>query len=290
MLVVVASLSAAVPALAATAFIATMRAPSGSAEAGGQLYRIDLQTRTSTLVGRILVDGAYPIGLTAMAFHPKTNVLYAVTVGIFDAQRATLLTIDPKTAEARLVRRLSLPLTDISFDPEGRLYGCATTGQLATVDLQTGKVATLGPATGSPGGAFAIDAQGNAYVAPWSGPATLDRVDLKAGTVVPGPRLTGLRDVATLRSMKFSGKGELLAAQSIRDAHAASALLRIDPSTGSVVAVADIPEDAEAIAILENEMLAWDTQRVVAYGLVVAALVVLAIFFFYMRLKRRKPG
>lgn len=261
-----------------------MRAPSGSADAGGHLYRVDLDTGASTFVGRILVD-TQPVGLTAMAFHPKTNVLYAVTVGINDASRARLLTVDPGTAEARVIGRLTQPLSDISFDPTGQLYGwSANTGQLALVEVQTGKVATLGPVSASGGGgAFAIDSAGNAFVATWSGPATLDRVDLRAGTVSAGPPLANMSDVTTLRSMAFSEAGELLGARTVRDEHAASVLVRIDPHTGSAAAIANIPDDAEAIAVMDHGLSRKEMQRWAALAMLAATLLGLAVFSFHMR-------
>lgn len=276
---------------AVTAFVATMRAPSGSAEAGGRLYRVDLATGTRVFVGRVLVDGTQPVGLTAMAFHPRTNVLYAVTVGINDANRAALLTVDPATAEARVVGRLSQPLSDISFDPIGQLYGWSmSTGQLARVDIQSGKVATLGPAAnGAVGGAFAIDSQGKAFVATWSGPATLERVDLEAGTVSVGPPLANVGDVTTLRSMAFSERGELLAAHSIRGAHAASVLLRIDPETGDAATVANIPDDAEAIAVVPQDPWPQEVKRWFACAMLAATLLVLAVLFFRMGQAARPP-
>jgi len=266
--------------LAADVYVATLRAPAGSAQSGGHLYRVDLASGKPTFIGRVLVDGTQPVGLTAMAFHPRTNVLYAVTWGINDAKRAALLTVDHATGEARLVARLTRPLTDISFDPEGRLYGwTADTGQLALVDIRTAKVSTIGdmarPATG---GAFAIDSRGNGYVATWDGSATLDRVDLREGTIATGSALHDLREVSALRSMAFAAGGELLATHSLRSGHAGSVLLRIDPANGEAKAIGDIPEDSEAIAVAAtNSAARTDLMRWIAYAVIAIALLVLAL-------------
>ena len=265
-------------ALASEIFIGTLRAPAGSREEGGHLYRVDVESGATKFIGRILVDGTQPVGIAAMAFHPRTNVLYGITVGVNDAKRASLLTIDPVNAEARVVARLSKPLSDISFAPDGRLFGWTlSTGQLALVDLVNGNVSALGETTAPPvGGAFAIDAGGNAYVAPWNVRGRLDRVDLRAGTTSPGPQVSNL-DLTSLRSMAFSPAGELLATHSIRNASSASTLLRIDTATGEASAIADIPEDSEAIAVAATESVAnAKSLRYLAYAIFAVVFVALA--------------
>jgi len=276
-------------ATASDVFIGTLRSPSGSPEAGGHLYRVDSRSAAVTFVGRVMVDGAQPVGLTAMAFHPRTHVLYGITIGINDSTRARLLTIDPSNAEARIVARLSKPLSDISFSPDGRLFGwTANTGQLAVVDITNGNVTTLGETVGAPlGAAFAIDSGGNAYAAPWVAGGRLERVDLAAGTVIPGPAVSGM-DPTSLRSMAFSPRGELLAIHSVRTTSFASTLVRIDPATGGTSKVGEIPADSEAIAAEMREP-AMDAERLRygLYGLLVALSVVLAAARFMRRPSRR---
>ena len=276
-------------AVSSDVFIGTLRSPSGPAEAGGHLYRVDSGSAAVTFVGRVMVDGAQPVGLTAMAFHPRTHVLYAITIGINDSTRARLLTIDPATAEARVVARLSKPLSDVSFAPDGRLFGwTANTGQLAVVDLANGNVATVGDAGGPPlGAAFAIDPEGNAYAAPWVAGGRLERVDLHAGTVAPGPPVSGM-DPTSLRSMAFSPRGELLAIHSVRTTSFASTLLRIDPVTGSATTIGEIPADSEAIAAQAGGPGATaEPLRFVIYGfLVVLGVVLAAVHFGRQRLRK----
>ena len=264
------------PSFASEVFVATMR--------GGHLYRVDAQNAKSTLVGTVVLDGTHAVGLSAMAFHPRTNVLYGITMGINDANRATLLTIDPASGQARVVGRLSRPLSDISFDPNGRLFGwTANTGQLAIVDLNTARVSALGEASDPPiAGAFAIDSRGNAYVAPWSAPGTLQHVDLQDGRVSPGPKVSNLQDLSTVRSMAFSAGNDLLAAHSIRATPPASSLLRIDPATGVAKAVGDIPEDSEAIAVSATQPAARaDLMRQIAY--VILASILLSALWYWRR-------
>src|SRR4051812_32000032 len=68
-------------------FVGTLRAPSGSREEGGHLYCVDAATGAKRFIGRILLDGAQPVGITALAFHPRSNVLYGITSGLNDAKR-----------------------------------------------------------------------------------------------------------------------------------------------------------------------------------------------------------
>lgn len=276
--------------LASDVFIGTLRAPAGSREDGGHLYRVDVEGGATKFIGRILVDGTQPVGIAAMAFHPRTNVLYGITVGVNDAKRASLLTIDPMNAEARVVARLSKPLSDISFAPDGRLFGWTlNTGQLALVDLVSGSVTALGDAGAAPvGGAFAIDAGGNGFVVPWSVRGRLDRVDLRVGTTSPGPQVSGL-DLTSLRSMAFSPAGELFATHSIRNASSASTLLRIDTATGETSAIRDIPEDSEAIAVAATHSVAnAQALRYLAYAIFAVVFVMLAWMHLHGRGRRKE--
>ena len=271
-------------------FVGTLRAPSGSREDGGHLYCVDVASGSSRFIGRILVDGAQPIGITAMAFHPHTNVLYGITSGLNDAKRTSLLTIDAATGEARVVARLSRPLSDISFAPDGRLFGWTlNTSQLALVDTGNGSVSTIGHAGEAPiGGAFAIDSRGNAYVAPWSAEGRLDRIDLALGTTVSAAPISSV-DLTSLRAMAFSGTGELLATQSVRTSKSSSTLVRIDTETGKVNAIAAIPEDSEAIAVTTTHSLSRaEMLNGVAYAALAAMLLGLASFKLRGRLIRSR--
>src|SRR4051812_15884778 len=99
--IIVFSSCVAWPISAATIFVATLRAPTGAMEPGGRLYSVDEATGKSTVVGRVLIDGT-PVGITAMAFHPASKALYAIT-DINDSRKPTLIKVDTRTAEARTV-------------------------------------------------------------------------------------------------------------------------------------------------------------------------------------------
>lgn len=241
------------------------------------------------MIGPLLVDGTQPIGLTGLAFQPGSNRLFGITAGIVEGLRPVLVSIDPSTAEARVIGRLTHPLTDISFAPNGQLYGwTADTGQLGLVDTQNGKVTPIGAAREPPvGGGFAIDGLGNAFVAAGNAADTIDQVDLQSGAVSPGPTIRDAPYLSAIGAMAFSPSGELYAANSIRSTPIKSILLTIDRGSGVTHVVGDLPEDTDAIAFTSQEpMLRTTIMRSVSY-LAIAVFVVLAFFFLRSRVVKR---
>jgi FG-GAP-like repeat len=92
------------------------------ANAGGQLYRINLATGTAQPIG-----GASSADISALAMHPHTGVLYAVSI---DATTTSdvLLVVDPTTGLTRGVASLRpalITLTEdegLTFDAAGNLF------------------------------------------------------------------------------------------------------------------------------------------------------------------------
>jgi hypothetical protein len=216
----------------------------------GNLYTINLANGTAALVGAIRLPGGKPVGVTGMAAHPKSGVIYGITSEQSPNAPRSLVTIDPQTAVATLVGELSVMGSDIAFDAHGTLYmWCPSTSQLGVVDPSSASVRTIGrpgpPA--SPAG-IAIDSHGMVFVTAKGAGGTLDNVDLASGALQVGPPLTGAPFATQINSMSFSPSGLLLAVNSNGGSPAATRLVTINTATGAVATIGALPDDTDALA------------------------------------------
>jgi len=179
--------------VAQTLYATTVRRYVGPSELGGALYVVDPKTAKAKLVGPLRIPGLRSVGVTGLAVHPRTKVLYGITAGLTPELRPSLITIDPRTAEAKLVGPLGSAGTDINFDAKGNLLvWFADSNELGKIDLATGAATSIGPSgLAGAGGGLAIDRKGTVYVAPNTAAGTLDIVDTRTGAGTPGPTLTG---------------------------------------------------------------------------------------------------
>ncbi|HEX4780330.1 MAG TPA: hypothetical protein VH301_06225, partial [Usitatibacter sp.] len=132
----------------------------------GNLYTVNLSSGASQLVGAIRLPGSRAIGVTGLAFHPSSGVLFGITSEQSPNEPHSLVTIDPATGAATLIGDLGFICSDITFNSHGTLYTwMQTTSQLGTVDLSTGAVTRIGrPHTaGTPTG-IAVDPNDMIYV------------------------------------------------------------------------------------------------------------------------------
>ncbi|HEY2629293.1 MAG TPA: hypothetical protein VGI57_09195, partial [Usitatibacter sp.] len=88
----------------------------------GNLYVVDPETASTTLIAPLMVQGKTPIGLRGLAIHPKTGTFYGITSPNASSIPRSLVTIDPITGSVTLVGDLGYGASDIEFDPEGTLY------------------------------------------------------------------------------------------------------------------------------------------------------------------------
>jgi streptogramin lyase len=201
-------------------------------------------------VGPIRLPGGKPIGVTGMAAHPKSGVIFGITSEQSPHAPRSLVTIDPQTGGATLVGELAVVGSDIAFDAKGTLYmWCPSTSQLGMVDPSSATVSTIGkpgpPA--SPAG-IAIDPHGMVFVTAKGAGGTLDNVDLASGALQVGPPLTGAPFSTQINSMSFSPSGLLLAVNSNGGSPAATRLVTINTATGAVAAIGALPDDTDALA------------------------------------------
>ena len=238
-------------AAAHTLYAASVRSGlAPDAPIAGNLYIVNLANGTASLVGAIRLPGSKPIGVTGMAVHPTTGVLYGITSEQSPNNPRSLVIIDPNSGGATLVGDLGRVGSDIAFDGKGTLYvWLPGSSQLGTVNLSNAEVVPVGkpgPA-GSPAG-IAIDPSGMVYVTSKGASGTLDNVDLATGALQIGPALTGAPFSTQINSMSFSPSGLLLAVNSNGGSPANTRLVAINTGTGAVATIGALPDDTDALA------------------------------------------
>ena len=231
------------------------QAAAGEAFVAGNLYVIDPDRATPTLVGAIHV-GEVPIGVAAIAAHPKTGRLYGITAGLSPTIPRSLVSIDLARAEASVIARLGARGSDIGFASDGTLYMWAPDLQrMVVVNLENGATMPIGheAVTGTAGGAIAIDdRQHKAIIAVKGAQGTLDTIDLQTGDVTEGPRLTGAEYEASIDNLTFSPSGLLYAVNSNGGAPSKAALMVVDPATGAMTPIGPLPDDVRGLIFAEE--------------------------------------
>ena len=258
----------------------------------GNLYVVNLANGTASLVGAIRLPGSKPIGVTGMAVHPSTGVLYGITSEQSPNNPRSLVTIDPTSGAASLVGDLGRIGSDIAFDAKGILYvWLPATSQLGTVDISNATVTPIGkpgPA-GSPAG-IAVDPSGMVYVTSKGASGTLDNVDLATGALQIGPELTGAPFSTQINSMSFSPSGLLLAVNSNGGSPANTRLVTINTATGAVATIGALPDDTDALAFTGSGPNLAPTLSTMSPGgrVVIAVISTVLIFLAGSLLLRRK--
>ncbi len=224
------------------------------ANAGGQivvgnLFTINLGDGATKLLAPIRLDNGTAVGITGLAVHPTDGAFYAITSGLSPDHPHSLVQIDPKTGNAKLIGALKARGSDIAFGPGGTLYiWIPGSRQLGTVNLATGEVTALGaPGPQTTAGGLAIDGNGIAYITPGGASGTLDTVDRKSGAIATGPQLSGA-PYTSINAMTFTPSGLLLAVNSNAGSPALTRLVQINTSTGQVAALVPLPDDTDAIS------------------------------------------
>jgi len=252
----------------------------------GNLYVVDPDTASTTLVAPLMVGGKTPIGLRGLAIHPKTGVFYGITGPNASSIPRSLVTIDPTNGAVTLVGDLGYGASDIEFDNDGTLYAWVPeTRQIGIVNLDNGAVTLRGQPLerGAMKGSFSFVSGGKALVASTGGNGTLDSVDLETGKVTTGPQLTGAPFADFLGGLTVSARGTLYAINSSLGRGVQANLVTIDPQTGHVTNLGALPNDTESMAFgptierkdMFADLMQWRTPMMVA--LFVFAVIVLLV-------------
>jgi hypothetical protein len=237
-----------------TLYAATVRNSAGTNEGiSGSLYTVNLGSGSATFVAPLRLDGRVPVGVTGLAAHPTTGIMYGITSPLSGANPA-LVTIDPNTGIATLVGDLRFPGSDIAFNKAGILFTwLPPTSQLGIVNLSSGTVTPIG--SQGPAGTIAglaIDQHGTAFITPSGAGGTLDVVDIGTGAIKKGPQLNGAPFASNINSMTFTPSGLLLAVNSNAGSPASTALVQINTATGGVNKIGTLPDDTDALAFVST--------------------------------------
>jgi hypothetical protein len=250
-------LAAASPAVADTLYAATVRtAGAGVPEAiSGSLYSVNLGSGSATFIAPVRLGGRTSIGITGLAAHPTTGVMYGITSPLSSEHPQSLVTLDLETGNASLMGDLRFPGSDIAFNKAGILFTLLpATSQLGLVNLTTGAVTPIGSV--GPAGTIAglaIDQHGTAYITPSGAGGTLDTVDLGTGAIRKGPQLNGAPFASSINSMSFTPSGLLLAVNSNAGSPASTALVQINTATGVMNKIGTLPDDTDALAFVTTQ-------------------------------------
>jgi hypothetical protein len=243
----------------------TLYAATGAGGVPGNLYTINPATAAATLVGPTTI-GLAPIGLTGLAFHPTTGVLYGVTPnGTFGGATNpnSFVTINPATGAATLIGVLTSQVGDIGFDSAGTLYGWQTAvpSFLVTINLTTA-VETQRGTTGllsSIGNGLSF-VTGTLYLAPngtnpaFIPPGALFTVDPASGNTTVGPTLSGAPHQVggAIAALTVDPGGILFGVNNTNAGGGGGVttcnLVVIDPATGVVTDHGLLPNNTDALA------------------------------------------
>jgi hypothetical protein len=194
------------------------------------------------------VIGGTGIAITGLAFHPITEVLYAVTSAASPAGTSKrLYTLDPGSGTATLVGGMGRTIPDIAFDSTGVLYGWSAGlgNQLCTIDLSTAAVTPFGSGVPSiSGGGIAVDSGDNGFTAYENSPQDLETVDLGTAAVAVIGAMTGIGS-ANMSGLAFDD-GDVLWGIAL-DSGVAD-LYTINTGSGAVSAVMSMSTGFDALA------------------------------------------
>ncbi len=272
----------AVAANAQTLYTATARTYISPSEVVGRLYVVEPDTAGARLVGPLrLKDGRY-VGVNGLAVHPRSGALYGITAGVTPGLRSSLVTIEPKTAEATLIGQLGHSASDINFNADGQLFIWLTDlSQIGTVDLKSGAAAPVGSTSipDATGGGLAINQKGAAYIATTTAVGTLDTVDTVSGTRTVGPTLSGAPYLSAIHALTFSPSGTLYGVNTNLAAPAKTVLVIVDPTSGVVSPIGALPDDANALTFSPDAaaMVSEAKPKYLGYAAIGGLLLVLAV-------------
>jgi len=192
--------------------------------------------------------GSTGFGITGLAIHPLDGELYGVTTAPSGDPRF-LVRIDRATGAAAPVGALGGVVADITFTPEGTLYGWSeSSDDLVTIDLVTGAMTVVGESgISSSGSGLAYDAANDRLLlAPQSGVGALFIVDRATGVVTELSTLNG--PSVQVAALTFACDGTLYATLiDISSPARPTDLATIDPESGEVSVVGDTEEGLDAI-------------------------------------------
>jgi len=238
------------PASAAASHVAQpLYGADGGGGVAGNLYELDPATGA---VVRTIGPIGHPV--TGLAVNPSDCSMWGVTGRENTASNPNpghLIRIDKSTGQGTVVGDLfegtTAPVADITFTPDGVLYGWSeNTDDLVTIDTASGAATVVGDSgIGTAGSGLASSSGGTLYFTGSgdNGPLhTIDRSDGQPTTVADLDGTTG-RNISALA---FSPNDTLFGVR--REAGDQQELITINPSTGAIDVRGALANRIEGIA------------------------------------------
>jgi hypothetical protein len=201
-----------------------------------------------------LVTAVGPIGfaVTGMAVHPGTGVLYGVTSANSPSNPSSLITINKSTGAGTLVGGfggIGGPIADITFTPDGTLYGwCECSDDLVTINTATGVATVVGSSGISTfGSGLASDSSGTLFYAGDGANDSLRTVSRTTGLTTIVTTMTGSPQGDAVPALAFHPGGTLYGLDGL-DGNPNVTLITINTTTGAVTTVGATLNGTDAIA------------------------------------------
>jgi DNA-binding beta-propeller fold protein YncE len=241
-LIVLFSLALAASASSASAQV--LYSAVGAGAATSQLYQVNPATAAVTPLMNI------GFGVTGLAQHPTTGILYGVTVN----SPRNLIAINVAALTVSVVGPLGVQaVADISFRSDGTLFGWIepSVDSLCTINLTTG-AATLVASSGlgTFGSGLAFNPSGTLFFAGSGNSGPLRTISPTTGQVLTtGPTLTGSPDPGnSIAALAFNPVTGVLWAVDGLDDSGLAFLVTINTSTGAITNIGSLPNGTDALA------------------------------------------
>jgi hypothetical protein len=206
--------------------------------------------------------GPIGFGVTGLAIDPMTGTLYGVT-GLSTKPGAApspgaLITINRTTGAGTLVGD-ELPedngATDITFTPNGQLYGWFEQSDLFGSIAKATGVATTFPETGlsTYGSGIASNSAGVIFLAGEGEQGPLRTVDPNTGETTVVATLKGPSEDPGVSALAFDSAGKLFGSTvPSNNATLGSTLITIDPSSGALTTIGPAIDRLDALAFVPD--------------------------------------
>lgn len=226
----------------------------------GELYLIN--PANGALVQNVgLLNDAFSVNypVTGLAFHPGTGLLYGSTGNSPVGTAATLISINPATAQVTVIGAFNAgpvngsgtpaTMADIAFDAAGNLFGVGSIGgpQLYSINLLTGQATVIGSTglTSTTGGGLAISSGGVFYGTPTATRfGTYDSTTGAYANIANPVKPVG----GAYAALAFDENGVLFGLDLGSGTPPATHLVTINPATGAVTDLGTSLNSLDAIA------------------------------------------
>jgi hypothetical protein len=264
-------------ALAVPAAGQTLYGAVGAGQTTSNLFT--LNTSTGALATTI---GPIGFGITGLAFHPTTGVLYGSTNHNSGASPDNLITINTTTGAGTVVGPFGsgCRVADLTFTSDGTLYGWCEPGtdDLVTINLATGAATVVGDSGLSTfGSGIAANSSNVLYFSGEGDTGNLYTISRTTGLPTSSVLLNGSTD-APFSALAFDGSGVLYGCYG-GDGSSARQLATINTTTGAITVIGPSVNNMDAIAFRVSNVSVptLDTRFLAIFGALLAVAAVLVI-------------